>query len=416
LFGLLIACLVTSPAAAQHFNPWYGREHTQEQLEYPAHPLAVQPFVDPGYFEYDMQFFAPASDIDTYGDDPVMRYGWFGSYNRMYIRISRPDPVDEGLFELDQPTTLVNDNWTDGDFTWGNRWDIGYMMDDVDHDHGWLFSYIHIDGPNVYDRTYAERLGRVNEDDEGMPDADDDDPPDPVNPPQDRNDVGPPDRQRRYLVSNSLNDGNLMGFEFNKLFRTKPLNKGQLLEPFFGFRYLKFDDIFQRQGYYRYDDTGLQPIWPPLPPTDQPIAYDDATIEDLITDRYSFTNHMVGGQLGFRLLHRVSRWNLSAECRVFGFGNFQKHTYTHAVVRTYNDGDPEAQIWTRSEQTTHKTSAVVGTDIRAEAAYELTRDVSLQVGTQFFGFFKGIGRGPFDWDNQQDVIMIGTTFGIVWNR
>ena len=55
-----------------------------------AHAQTYQPFVDSGYFDYDMQLFAPADDIDAYGGDPVQKYGWFASYDRMYISVSRP--------------------------------------------------------------------------------------------------------------------------------------------------------------------------------------------------------------------------------------------------------------------------------------------------------------------------------------
>ena len=108
-----------------------------------------QPFIEAGYFDHDLQFFAPASDIDTYDDDPVLRTGWFGSYNRMYIGVSRPEdkgyPAQTGLQD---PLRTYPDSSDLMDLTWGNRWDLGYMIDDVDHDHGWMIAYMHIDGPN----------------------------------------------------------------------------------------------------------------------------------------------------------------------------------------------------------------------------------------------------------------------------
>jgi hypothetical protein len=59
---------------------------------------------------------------------------------------------------------------------------------------------------------------------------------------------------------------------------------------------------------------------------------------------------------------------------------------------------------------------VVATDIRAQAAYEVTRDVKLQVGMQYLGFFDGIGRGQFISYNSQDLHLIGLTFGFEVNR
>jgi hypothetical protein len=51
---------------------------------------------------------------------------------------------------------------------WGNRWDLGYIIDGVNHDHGWLFSYSSF-STGVWHTTYQEKINRVNEDDEGRP-------------------------------------------------------------------------------------------------------------------------------------------------------------------------------------------------------------------------------------------------------
>jgi hypothetical protein len=70
----------------------------------------------------------------------------------------------------------------------------------------------------------------------------------------------------------------------------------------------------------------------------------------------------------------------------------------------------------RTRQDWHGTSFVPGTDIRAEAAYDVTRDIQLHVGLQFLGLFNGIGRGPNIDYNSQDVILFGTSFGFIVNR
>jgi len=363
-----------------------------------------QPFIEPGYFDSDLQFFAPATDIDDYGG-PVMRTGWFGSYDRMYLRVSRPDDVD---------------SYNRMDRGWGNRWDLGYMIDDVNHDHGWLFSYMHITGPNVFDVTFMEKINRVNEDDEGRPPPDEDDP-DYVYPPQDRNDRGPPDSSRFYLVSDSVNVARLNSVEVNKLFRMDPLYHGGLLEPFFGFRYTQFQSDWQDQTYIRYDEDGFVFPFPPAIPNRTLFDITDAETEDLITDRYRFTNDMIGGQLGLRWTRRLNRWNLSSEFRAIGFHNFQNLARHFDIKRTYYDGggtgsEVDGMVQTKYEENWHTTSTVLATDIRAEAAYEVTRDVSLHVGMQYLGFFDGIGRGDFIGYNSQDLHMVGFTFGFVVNR
>lgn len=385
-----------------------------------------QPFIDAGYFDHDLQFFAPASDIDVYDDDPVMRTGWFGSYNRMYIGVSRPNdkgyPSQTGLQDILRTYPDSSDLM---DLTWGNRWELGYMVDDVDHDHGWLVSYMHIDGPNTGNVLRQEKLNRVNEDDEGFqPDTGDTNATattDIVNPISDRNDEGPPNRWRFNDITDSLNYAKLNSVELNKLFRLPPLHAGGLLEPFFGVRYIKFEDTFQRQNYMVYDDDGFSPLLPPLAPGSIPIAFQDSTIEDMITDRYLFSNQMVTGQLGIRWLKRVNRWNLSTEFRAFGGENFQHLTRTYAVDRVYYDGqgtgsEVNAVVKSKWTEDWHANETVVGTDIRAMAAYEITRDIKLEAGLQFLGMFTGVGRGPYILENSEDVTMVGTTFGITINR
>ncbi len=218
-----------------------------------------------------------------------------------------------------------------------------------------------------------------------------------------------------------MNYAKLNSLELNKIFRVPPLHGGGILEPFFGFRYLKFEDTFQRQDYVVYDEDGFSPIWPPFPPSTIPIAYEDTAIEDLITDRYLFSNQIITGQLGLRWLRRVSRWNLTAEFRAFGGNNFQHLTRKFEDVRTYYDSQgtgSEVNGIVKYKQTEdwHTTETVVGTDIRALAAYEITRDFKLECGVQFLGMFTGIGRGPYIDQNSEAVTAVGTTFGFTINR
>jgi hypothetical protein len=392
----LTAVLVTSTATAQHY----------------------QPFIEPSYFGHDLQYFAPVSDLDTYGDDPIMRYGWFGSYNRMYIGMSRPDHAvrDGQVVTVDTPAEDMLD------MTWGNRWDIGYMIDDVNHDHGWSFSYMHIDGPNLGEVVRQQRLNRLNEDDEGFPEPDDGQgggtQTDSVEPVSDRNDLGPDQRERFYDVTDSLNMAKVNSLELNKIFRVPPLYHGGIFEPFFGVRYIKFEDEYVDQDYEVYDPDGLSPIWTPLPPSSLPIEYGDAEIEQIFTDRFRFTNQLIGGQLGFRVSRRTSRWNLSGEVRGMAFQNFQHLHRAYNVTRTYYDGagagsEVDAIIKSRTTEDWNTTETVVGADIRATAAFDVTRDFSLEFGFQYIGMYTGIGRGRNINYNSEDVNMIGTTFGFV---
>ena len=136
----------------------------------PDHPGLVQPQIPLNYFEPDFQFFAPA-DVGTFGGYPDPNIGFFFSYERLYWNVQRSE-TDAAPYE--------------GDFTWGNRVDLGYMMDT---DHGWLVTAFHLDGPNT-----AE------------------------------------------------NNGDFEGVEINKTFRWKPVGKNYIIEPFFGARFMKFID------------------------------------------------------------------------------------------------------------------------------------------------------------------------------
>jgi hypothetical protein len=55
-------------------------------------------------------------------------------------------------------------------------------------------------------------------------------------------------------------------------------------------------------------------------------------------------------------------------------------------------------------------------ELRFDAAYRLTRDISIRGGAEFMDFGQGIGRGINIQDNNQDVIMYGFTMGVTWNR
>ncbi|MCP4857775.1 MAG: hypothetical protein GY903_25105, partial [Fuerstiella sp.] len=178
-------------------------------------------------------------------------------------------------------------------------------------------------------------------------------------------------------------------------------------------------DFNRGDDYTRYDDEGnpvpVIPIGPP--PAVQPS---DAAFEELISNRASFENNLVGGQIGFRYSQHRSRWLLSGEARAFAFTNLQNmeltqlQVVTEVDVGTGNEPDSEQQKIIRSYS--HGTEFVFGGEIRAEAAYEVTRDVSLRVGMEFLNLAAGIGRGRDPARNSEDVQMFGATFGVTVNR
>ena len=130
-------------------------------------------------FGHDFQPFAPAV-LDEYGFEPIPpNTGWFFSMERCYLNVGRQDAATQPF---------------NGDFTWGNRWDLGFMTEE---DHGWLLSAWNLRGPVV-----------------GAPDAN----------------------------SAPINFGAFSGVELNKMWRLGPCDGGSFVEPFIGVRNITFKD------------------------------------------------------------------------------------------------------------------------------------------------------------------------------
>src|SRR5688572_8791363 len=175
-----------------------------------AHAQHYQPFIDPGYFgNPEFQFFAPPEVSDfSGGEEP--NTGIFATYDRTYVNVSRPD--DSVSFNSEGQ----------GDFTWGNRWEIGYMTEDRS---GWQGVLWHVNGPN---ETFvnAEDVSSV-----GVL-------------------VGNVPTTFQILdpvAIDTINQFKMSSFELNKTWRRKEFHNGAVLEPLIGFRYINARDFFQRQ-------------------------------------------------------------------------------------------------------------------------------------------------------------------------
>ena len=64
----------------------------------------------------------------------------------------------------------------------------------------------------------------------------------------------------------------------------------------------------------------------------------------------------------------------------------------------------------------HDSEFVVGTEIRAQAAYAISRAIALRAGVEFMEFGTGVARSVNFSDNSEDVVMVGYTFGVDLNR
>jgi hypothetical protein len=264
---------------------------------------------------------------------------------------------------------------------------------------------MHMNGPNESLFTFQERLDRINEDDEPPDD------PDPIL--QDRN-------PRQYLLETSLNKATYSALELNKVWRRKEFHNGAVLEPLIGFRYMKFQDRYRRDEYFRYGSTLLPPGNP------DPGNFNvSGPWEELQVNSAFFENNMFGGQLGGRLFRQRGHWMLSTDVRFFACHNFQyletidsrvQTRYQGPVIPATEGADVQVVITESTHTYSNADMFVWGGEVRAEASYELTRDINLRFGGYMLHMGKGIGRGNNFEFNDQDVVMGGVTFGFTINR
>jgi hypothetical protein len=331
----------------------------------PASAQFYQPFVDPHYLGTpDLQFFAPAEVGEFSGPEPANTGPYF-VYERLYLNMTRPEGE----------ASLFSD--TNGDWTWGNRWELGYMTEEKT---GWQTVVWNLNGPNV---------GFVNA--------------------QHQNFVEDPQLSVfDQFAIDSLNIATMSSFELNKMWRRKEFHDHSVLDLLLGFRMIQYND------YYRREVTTKGEVAPPDPDL-WAIVYNNQLAQ--------FENMMYGGQFGGRWFNQRGHWLLSVEARMFALANNQMFTQTTEFISVdadVTDGDnirligvPEIQ---RSQTNAHRAQFCWGGEVRVEAAYELTRDISLRVGGMFCDLGQGVGRGNLINLNDQDVQIAGVTFGVTINR
>lgn len=391
---------------------------TKARAEAPAMPKTApsvqlerwSPFTEPDHFGPDLQFFAPF-DASDYGGGDAPNIGFFFDYTRLYWNVKRPSqrPINRVGFEQDFAIELngalheLDDmgllgftgnrpTGYDGDFTWGNRYDFGYMTED---DHGWYVSHTHVAGPAESLTLLQERINRENPDD--TPDA-----PDPIL--QDRN-------PRVYALFASINSARYSNIELNKVWRRKEFHLGGVLEPFVGARYMVFKDFYRQDGYGRY---ALDPD--NFPDTSLPTP--DGPVEVLVRDFATFENNMFGGHLGFRHFYEKGHWKIQSEFRMFACHNFQYLNRTQdQTVTNYGGGtDVTYEIKNKARAFDRSDEFVWGGEVRCEASYALTRDIGFRFGLTVFDMADGVGRGNDIRDNTEGVVMAGLNFGFEINR
>ncbi len=371
------------------------------------------PAADPFAFDPDFRWFEPIYDADLADMKPKKRAnsGWFATYDRLNLYTSRP--------ELDDP----NASDTKLDSGWGNRYEIGYML--PGEDNGWLFSTTNLD-VNANFIIEQERLNRYNL--QNLGDGDDQ----PVDPrfPDGRFSLPESDRNtpgyftRLYLIQDSENVLNYRNYELNKTWRMEPYHYGGILEPMVGFRWMRITDYNIKQDYRSI--LGL----------DEDIFLDFGVAEKLTTDSVITSNEVLTGQVGFRYTKFVDRFTFASDFRVFTGGSLQcsKSQQTEDITiydltgTTITIGEPPVNVQKRATEPRYVRNEEfsIGFDVRGEVNYQLTKMITVRGGFQVIDVATGLwrgGPGPVGsttslagGSRDQDLVMVGGTFGITLNR
>ena len=443
LFVSLLAC----SASAQEFQPFGPVDHV-----------------------HDLQLFAPI-DLANIAGPPDPNEGYFFGYQRLYWNVTGlrgPAGMNVPLFTAiephvgrpNSPQSLVNsitDAPPDSLFSWGQRYEIGYMqpgkgvedgngwiagiLDGPNQNHGVTLGFIDPDNPGNVDPD-ADVLGGVivlfthasglligfldretgaqgganipdgfadDLDDDGVfgpdgQDADGDGVPDTVFPPVAVDWDDAVEFPTAWPVVNMRNFLRIDGVELMKMHRFARLHGGSILEIFYGARFLSFDDRFVFSGI-------------------------GGTFADSNWDTKA-QNNLIGPQLGGRLYNTRGRWTFNIEGRFLAAANIQNFKQTVNVGTLMVPGAHNGPVSFNPFAARHARSdtdfSPVG-ELRVETALRVTKAISLKVG--YTGLYAGnMARAAnvvrYDLDTQfgllpsdrQDIITNGVNFGIEINR
>lgn len=354
------------------------------------------PFAEPMSYDPDWQFFAPVDvqELEDLSARQRANYGWYLTYDRVHIGLDRPE------------ISVENDKFDTG---WGNLWTFGVMTEE---DKGWDFQFLHISGPNAYDKIRVQRSAFV---------AFDSDEPN-FGLLGERYEFDDAVGNGTISVGGSLNVASLGSFEINRKWRRAPYQYGGYIEPLVGIRYMDFTDRNSVLGFAGYTDTVG--------------SHDVFDISDIINK-----NRMLLGQIGFRYFRDMGRFQFSSEFKALGGGNFQTGSVnTQHYDYVYGGGDPDlvAQLIPTFRLTNAPgldNKLLAGLDTRIQLGYNLTRNINFRFGLSMLYIGSGIARGSQIRGNnpqgplgnppafgpsgafvQQNLVMPGLSFGFTVNR
>ncbi|MEE2938215.1 MAG: hypothetical protein VYA84_19685 [Planctomycetota bacterium] len=363
-----------------------------------AHSQEYVPVADPFAFDPDFRWFEPVYNMDLAEMKPKKRAatGWFATYDRLSLYGSRPEVDEPGSSEY-----LLDEGW-------GHRYEIGFML--PGEDNGWMLNWTQ-NGVSDAFVLRQERLNRFIDPSEGFS---------PVAPPfgvavRQIEDNNPGYNFRFYDVGDSNNIVKYDSYELNKTWRLEPYHYGGILEPMVGLRWMRIND-------YNYFDTYLNTESNP------PLAGPNFEDAEQFDRAYAATdNEMFGGQLGFRYFKFRDRFIFSSDFRAFFGGSWQNSVSAVASELTiYGGSDVGAtveRILVSSTEpiNTRNEEFFFGFDVRGEIGYQLTKMISIRGGFQVIDVARGVWRGGEGivvdgGDNDQDLLLVGATFGINLNH
>lgn len=375
-----------------------------------THAQQHVPVADPFQFDPDFRWFEPIYNMDLADMKPKKRAntGWFATYDRLNLYGSRPE-----LERTQDGDTLLDSGM-------GHRYELGYMLPDKDN--GWLFSWVNND-VTQFSIVRKERGNRLNEDElAGTP----------TNPGQPFGREAIPgisnNMQYNYRFVDEGQSQNVIRFdsyELSKTWRLEPYHYGGILEPMIGFRWFRIGDRNIAQNFISSNDP-IEIAFPTL------VTTYGAAAEQLTTNQAITDNEAITAQFGFRYFKFVERFTFSGDFKIFTGGNFQSSWSNTRIEATVYDGTTDIQqgdevtrilyaetprVYTRNEE------FFLGFDVRGEVGYQLTRSISVRGGFQLIDVGRGLWRGGdinnatvIGGSNDQDLLLVGGTFGITLNR
>jgi hypothetical protein len=387
---LLVTALFLSGATSALAQP--GQSPVAPEIFAPGHWTPFAPVdVDPDY-----RWFAEP-DLSEYGcDRPDANEGFFFQYDRLIWAFSRPKitpfgnegaervvilPTGAGVPPNTPPNggvinyfNSLDTEFIETEFVWGNRFELGYVVDD----HGWLVSALHahthdrrldtatlgggeFDGVTDVNAAFLDPLGVTF----GYLDLNNDGVDDDLNQNGTNGRAGTPDDFEdqalspiRFDVVLAQNRTSSHGVELMKIWRLPRMHYGGVWEWYLGARYLNMTDEFT-------------------------VDANGGILADF--DLFSRVNNfIVGPQVGARWARSRGRWTVSAEGRFLAAASFQQVRLRGSYATLAAPGGPRGafQNLTSShfdDAQTDEQFAPVG-ELRLETQLKLTRALSLRMG------------------------------------